>query len=544
MGKKITKILAALGSAVILLGILWAGSCLLHKEFVFWNGSLLRRESNTLDVTGKQMKDVERFLEFPNLEVLDARDTGMTARQFEWFRQELPGCQVLWDVPVQGAYYDQTTREITVQALTEEEIYLLQYLPELASINVGDWGDYPRIRELRETYPRCRICYRVQIGGEWWDDTSVSMVLQDADPAELGKKLDLFPKLESVMLTGVIPARQELNDLQMQYPEIFFLWKMEAMGMTLETDMIQLDLSGIRLETVEALDALLPYFPRLERVELGAYDVQGRDLAALAVRYPQIQFLFDLTIGNHTLRTDAVEIDISNTPLESVTQIEELLPCFRNLKKVIMCECGISNEDMDALNKRYEDIRFVWSVNLGGILFRTDAIHFAPNRWGLKLTNEDVYPLRYCEDMLCVDVGHQHYVTNCDWAAYMPNLKYLILAETGISDLTPLTGLENLIYLELFLSPIYDYTPLTTLKALEDLNLCYTVGDPAPIGEMTWLKRLWWTGNWFASVTLPEKLGENTYMEFLSPSSTGKGWREGQNYYDMRDLIGMHYMTG
>jgi len=60
---------------------------------------------------------------------------------------------------------------------------------------------------------------------------------------------------------------------------------------------------------------------------------------------------------------------------------------------------------------------------------------------------------------------------------------------------------------------------------------------------MTWLKRLWWTGSWLARTNLADKL-PNTYAEYLSPSSTGKGWREGQNYYDMRDFIGMDYMKG
>lgn len=544
MRNRISKILAALGFIATLLGIMWAGGRFLHKEFVFWNGLLLRRESTSLNVSGKQMQDQERFLEFPALRELDARDTRMTPEQFEWFRREMPGCRVLWDVPIQGAYYSQDTASLQVSQLTAEEIGLLRHLPGLKTVAAGDWGDYTGIRALRASYPELQLRYRVEIAGEWWESDSISLVLLDADPAELMDKLDLFPRLESVMLLGTIPDLQTLRKLQECCPEVFFFWQMEALGKTLETDMTELDLSDIRLKSVEELASVLPYFPTLEQVTLGEYDPQPRELAALAARYPQIRFLFDLTIGNHAVRTDAVAIDISNTPMESTQQIEELLPCFHNLQKVVMCECGISNEDMDALNRRHEDIRFVWSVDLGGVLFRTDAIHFAPNRWGLKLNNEDIYPLRYCTDMLCVDIGHNQAVTNCEWAAFMPNLKYLILAETGISDLTPLTGLENLIYLELFLTPVMDYTPLTTLKALEDLNLCYTHGDPTPIGEMTWLKRLWWTGLWTARVTLPEKLGENTYMEFLSPSSTGKGWREGQNYYDMRDLIGMHYMTG
>jgi hypothetical protein len=145
--------------------------------------------------------------------------------------------------------------------------------------------------------------------------------------------------------------------------------------------------------------------------------------------------------------------------------------------------------------------------------------------------------------MICVDIGHHVKVRNCDWVRYMPELKYLIIAETGISDLSPLEGHEKLIYLELFLSKVKDYSPLVTCRKLEDLNLCYTQGDPKPIGEMTWLKRLWWSGSWAGRKYLEDKLPD-TYKEFLSLSSTGRGWREGQNYYDMRDFIGMDYMVG
>ena len=145
--------------------------------------------------------------------------------------------------------------------------------------------------------------------------------------------------------------------------------------------------------------------------------------------------------------------------------------------------------------------------------------------------------------MVCVDIGHAKKVTSCAWAANMPKLKYLVLAETGISDISPLEGLEELVFLELFLSRVRDLTPLKSCTALEDINLCYTHGDPAPLGEMKWLKRVWWTGNWKAKRDLP-KLLPDTQLEFSSPSSTGKGWREGQHYYAMRDLIGMKYMTG
>lgn len=543
MRRVLPKILSAGLIVAVVAGILWAGCRALDRNYVFWNGSLLPRHEQTVNVSGKRMRNLEPFLKFTDLRRLDARDTGMTAEQYEWFCRELPNCTVLWDIPIQGKYYSQDTKELYVEALTDAEAESLQYLPLLKLVDVGNWDDYPRIQALQQHYPHCTVRYRVNLGEEWWDSDVVSLLLNDAAPDELLEKLCWFENLESVLLTGKIPAQSDLQALQQQYPEVFFLWKMDALGMSLETDLEELDLTGIPLESVAELESLLPYFPNLKRITLDSGGLPQEELVSLAGEYPDTQFVFDLTIGDYTLRTDAEEIDISNTPLEAVSAVEELLPCFHNLKKVVMCECGISSEDMDALNQKYEDIRFVWSVELAGKLFRTDAVHFTPNRWGLSCDDENIYDLRYCTDMVCVDIGHHVKVTNCEWVRFMPELKYLVLAETGISDLTPLENHENLIFLELFLSKVKDYSPLTTCKALEDLNLCYTQGDPTPIGEMTWLKRLWWSGCWLARKELADKLPD-TYTEYLSLSSTGRGWREGQHYYDMRDFIGMEYMVG
>lgn len=537
------RLLTTALAVILAAGLFLAGGRALEEKYVFWNGSLFPKEAQTLTVGGKRMRNLQAFLRFPELRYLDARDTGMTPEQYEWFRRELPDCRVLWDVPVQGCYYSQDTEEIFVEELTETEMESLKYLSDLDLLDVGFWNDYPRILELKQRYPDLSVRYRVKVAGEWWDSDVVSLLLTDADADDLMEKLIWFDNLESVLLTGTVPEQSQLKALQQQYPEVFFLWKMDALGMSLETDLEILDLSGVRLESVRELELLLPYFPKLKTVKLDSAGLPREDLIALAKENPRTGFHFDLTIGDHVVNTGAEEIDISNTPMENTGAVEELLPLFPNLKKVVMCQCGIASADMDALNQKYEDIRFVWSVDLAGMPFRTDAVYFTPNKWGISCDDENIYDLRYCTDMICVDIGHATKVTNCDWVRFMPQLKYLIIAETGISDLTPLENHENLIYLELFLSKVKDYSPLTTCKALEDLNLCYTQGDPKPIGEMTWLKRLWWAGCWKGRKYLADKLPD-TYTEYLSLSSTGRGWREGQHYYDMRDFIGMDYMVG
>ena len=83
------------------------------------------------------------------------------------------------------------------------------------------------------------------------------------------------------------------------------------------------------------------------------------------------------------------------------------------------------------------------------------------------------------------------------------------------------------------------------MHRLEDLNLCYTKGDLEVLGEMTWLKRLW-IGRahidvWNHKEELAQKLPNceiNTDVIF----STGQGWRQNKNYFDMRDVLGMFYM--
>lgn len=543
MRKKLIKGLCSALTAFAIAAVLWAVFRTVERNYVFWNGSLWPRHIQSLDITGQKMKDPEAFLGFTDLKRLGARGTAMTPEQYQWFRQNLPDCCVLWDIPIQGSYYSQDTRQLHVEALTDGEAETLQYLPSLDLVDVGNWEDYPRILALQKRYPGLTVRYRVEIAGEWWDSDVVSMVLEDADPEELMEKLPWFSRLESILLTGTVPEQAALQQLQKQFPDIFFLWKMDALGMTLETDLTQLDLSGIALDSVAELEKLLPYFPALESVTLNSQGLSQTELIALAKTYPDIHFLFDLTFGDYTLCTDAVEIDISNTPMEDTAAVEAILHCFPALQKVVMCQCGISSVDMDALNRKYEHIRFVWSVELAGMLFRTDAVHFTPNRWGLSCDDENIYDLRYCTDMVCVDIGHHIKVTSCEWVRFMPNLKYLVLAETGISDLTPLENHENLVFLEIFLSKVTDYSPLVSCRALEDLNLCYTQGDPEPIGQMTWLKRLWWAGCWVGRTYLADKLPD-TYAEYLSLSSTGRGWREGQHYYDMRDFIGMEYMVG
>ena len=498
-----------------------------------------------MDLSGKKLPDLANLSQFPNLRQIDIRDTQATFADYEALLADYPQCQILWDVPFQGRFYDARSQKITITSLNEQDIQALSYMTELAVIDAWNCEDYAALGALQRSRPECKVFYSVEIAGKELDCDITSLELENAPYEELEQYVAYLPNAKTIHLSGDLPLARQLEALEKQYPDVTLTWETEAFGQSISREDTFLVLTEGDIQRAEDLAYWLPYLPNLETVDMLECGLDQEEIIDLAREYPQIHFLFPITYGHVTVRTDAREIDFSNVKFGTTETIERILPCFFNLEKAVMCECDIPSADMAALNDKHADIRFVWSVMLGTKLFRTDAVHFNANRWGLEVTDKTIADLQYCVDMVCVDLGHQEGVTHCDWAANMPNLKYLILADSGVRNVKGITGAENLVFLELFQAYfLKDLSPIATCTALEDLNLCYTYADPGPVLEMTWLKRLWWSGcPWKARTEVPKHLPD-TEFNCTTGSSTGDTWRKGQNYYDMRNFIGMDYMTG
>ena len=210
---------------------------------------------------------------------------------------------------------------------------------------------------------------------------------------------------------------------------------------------------------------------------------------------------------------------------------------------------------MDALDLRHEDIRFVWTVYFSIYGLRTDATYFCIsdvpqlNYLAPELTDEELYPLRYCRDLVALDIGHMP-IRDLSFLYNMPHLKYLLIVGGFFKDITPIGSLKELEYLEMFQTTPKDISPLLNCKNLRHLNMCYCFGfDPSPLKEMTWLKRLWYAGAVLKEPLrseLPKDLPDTVcYFPYFDPDgSTGGGWREDEAYYEMRDVFGMYYQPG
>lgn len=326
------------------------------------------------------------------------------------------------------------------------------------------------------------------------------------------------------------------------------VWTLQYGGKEWRRDTKVLDLTDYPVKDIEELEGCMQLLPYLERVILNGTGLPEKDLMSLHPRWPEITFVWDMKIGDVVFSTDAEEIDLTDVPLPSTSMIERRLRYLPNARKIILSNCGLSSEELDRLNRRHEDVKIVWTVKLGPMKVRTDETYFIPVKYRLRVETKDLEEFKYCTDMVCIDIGHM-WVHNIDWAAYMPNLEYLILGETYITDISPLAGLKKLKYLELFTVKVDDFTPLLSCTGMEDLNLGLTYGDPDVIAHMTWLKNLWWCdANGYKqpgrkeAVKRMEEALTNTQIKIYIDHPTASGWRKLPNYYAMRDYMGMFYL--
>lgn len=465
-------------SVLVLLLVTLLSLCCVHwycSHYVMVDGTHYDLSSTELNFFGQQLENPEAVVKFPHLKRLDLRGTSLTPAQFNTIRDAHPDCEILWDVPFQGKTYSSDRKTLTITSLSDEDLFMLTYFPDLQYIHAEGCRDYENLLEFHRRHPSCRLDFSVEISGTDYDYASTHLSLPGQNLDTLSGQLAYFPNLQSVTLLDPTADPEQIHAFRDAHPDLSISWQVNIGGVLADESTTTLDLTGVPL-TVEDVHRLITYLPNLTYLDLS--------------------------------------------------------------------DSGISNEDMAVLRDSYDNIKIVWTVSIGRYLrVKTDITWFMPVKYGVYVTTADLYNLRYCRDIICLDIGHMD-VDNCDFVAYMPHMKYLLMADTEIYDLTPLAGLTELVYLELFLTDVTDYSPLLTLTSLEDLNIHYTRGDPGIIAQMTWLKNLWWKGaNWQGIMMLQDAL-PNTHFEYSCASSTGGGWRQLENYYAQRDILGMRYMTG
>lgn len=468
-----------------------------------------------------------------NTKLLDLRGSMISVSEYNALRKNLPACEILWNIPFQGNFFPADSQALTITILSDTDVEALRYFPALKAVNAAACKDYSQLEQLRTQYPQLTVHYTVTIADTDYPWDCSEITITEISP-EVLSAVQHLPNLKTIHAESCTDL-QDLKTLWESSSQYTVFYEVPIAGISVAGNIETLSLKGISTDT---LVEQLPYLPKLRKIMLQDPVDTAEKLRKFRTDFPQISITWQTEILGIPVSSEDLELDLSGIALESTDTIRQAAQWLPNLEKVIACNCGIDNESMATFrNEVRSQYKVVWEVSLGRRTIRTDETWCHRN-----LTDKAAYNLRYCEDMVCIDLGHQP-IYNLDWAAYMPNLKYLIVADTGISDLTPLAGLQHLTYLELFKTRAVDLTLLLSCPALEDLNIGGKEIDVTPVKQITWLKRLWWLGCPVSMEELKESLPD-TEIVFPQWSYTADGWREGENYYAQRDFMGEAYMVG
>ena len=489
-------------------------------------------------------------------DVIDLRGSEISVQKAEALAAEHPGKTVLWDVPLSGGSRPSDAEDLEITALSLSDIPLFSCFPNLKSVDASGCTDYEALLALRAACPALELTAFVSVGGKAVPmDAQRAVLRADTPLEELLEKLPFLPELYRVSFTGGAVSYEMQDALTAAFPALSFRWDVELLGRTASSAAKELSFAGSSLSErdVHTLCENLFRFPSLERIDLTGCGLTPEQIKAVRSASGAVT-VYELELFGKTVSTDALELDFSGIRmgLSGAAVIEEALGEFPLLEKVVLCDCGISNEDMAALNDRHENVRFVWRVYFSEFSLRTDDTNFiaARVRNEFPIYSYELEVLKYCPDLQALDLGHKN-ITSLDFLRYVPYLKYLIIVENDVNDITPIGELQELTYLEMFWTKCEDISPLQNCKALTDLNISYIYCRPAKCLEtlvnMPQLERLWYCGNNLNAEQLEElqtALPDTEMYLAAHGEPTGSTWREHPHYFEMRDFFGMYYMPG
>ena len=185
MRSRAKKIAAFLAAAVMAVVLILGGIWFFRENYVTVDGRIHWVYAGTVVLDGHDMDQLDFLHTFPKLKTVDARNCQLTADRYEQLRKEFHDCEIIWDVPFQGSHYSSKTEKLTVSTLSEQDLKMLEYFPDLKSVDAWDCEDFAALVQFQQRRPLCKVFYDVPLAGANWDCDVEHLELAEVDVAEL-----------------------------------------------------------------------------------------------------------------------------------------------------------------------------------------------------------------------------------------------------------------------------------------------------------------------------------------------------------------------
>lgn len=360
------------------------------------------------------------------------------------------------------------------------QLYTLGSYPNLKRADLSGSTCYAAILEYMDKHPELEILYTVDFGGAEISNeaTSASLPAGSYTYDSLLENLAYLPNLTTLSLPGVELTAEQVEALLEAYPALELEYTVDLFGTTYDQSLTSLDLSAMTSDQVEEATRELGLLTHLTDVTLSS-SLSLEDVAALQDAAPRVTFHYSFTLFGKTLSTTDTEVSYSNQSIgdSGESELRLALAVLDSCERFVLDNCGFSNDVLAAVREDFRDgPKVVWRVYFGvdgryNLLTDADTLRAVYN-----VTDDTCGPMRYCEDVKYMDIGHNEYLTDLSFVGYMPELEVLIASECAVVELPEGIGnCKNLTWLELaYCYKLENIDALSGCEGLQYLNISYS----------------------------------------------------------------------
>ena len=369
--------------------------------------------------------------------------------------------------------------ETLTAVLAAGEIYTLNQYPNLKSADLSGSTCYATILEYIQDHPQVDITFTVDLGGTAVSNKASSVVLEPGRFSydTLLENLQYLPGLTSISFPSIDLTPAQIDGIAAAYPELALDYSVSLFGNPISLEVNHLDLSYLTDSQVEEACSKLGMLPNLTDVILGG-SLSMESVAKLQDAAPGVTFQYSFSLFGKTLSTTTEEVIYKNQTIgnEGETDLRRALAILDNCSRFVLDNCKLDYEVLANIREDFRDgPKVVWRVYFGvdkryNLLTDADTLRAVYN-----VTNDTCGPMKYCEGVKYMDIGHNEYLTDLSFVSGMPDLEVMIASGCAATELVGFENCKKLTWLELASClKLKNIDSLAGCESLEYLNLCYT----------------------------------------------------------------------
>ena len=429
--------------------------------------------------------------------------------------------------------------ETLTVVLSAGEIYTLNQYPNLKSVDLSGSTCYATILEYIQEHPKVDVTYTVDLGGTWVSNKSTSAVLEPGAFAydNLLENLQYLPGLTAISFPSVNLTPEQIDGILAACPGLTLDYSVSLFGQNVALTTTELDLTGMDDGQVDEACSKLGMLTALTDVSLSS-GLSMQSVARLQDAAPHVTFHYSFTLFGKTISTTDEEIIYKNQSIGNggESDLRKALAILDNCSRVVLDNCGFDYEVLAQIREDFrEGPRVVWRVYFGvdsryNLLTDADTLRAVYN-----VTDDTCGPMKYCEGVKYMDIGHNEYLTDLSFVSGMPELEVMIASGCAVKELVGFENCKKLTWLELaYCYKLKNIDCLSECESLTYLNLSFTSVnnymplDSAPLKRFVCLspKASAKEQNTFVSIH-PKDICITVFYGYSNPY--GYGWRYDDN---------------